>query len=124
MKIKSIVQPIFFMGIIIVALGFCFTTAMVWGQYANSLPVSNDYTGFIYSLICIPIPLLIVGGVLIVFSRILSKPKYLDKCLWHSWKGCKCIQCGLEDHNWDECICLKCGEIRYKNSRQMHSSQL
>ena len=120
MKIKPLAQPMLFIGIILVVLGLFSAATMVWGQYANSLPVSNDDTGFIYSLICISIPLLIVGGILIVFSSSIRKPKYSDKCLWHSWKGCKCTQCGLEDHNWDGCICLKCGEIRYKNSSELH----
>lgn len=121
MKIKSIIRPIFIIGITLVVLGFYFTTTMVWGRYANSLPVSYDVAGFIKSLIRIPFLLIIFGGAFIVLSGILRKPNYLDKCLWHSWKGCTCILCGLEDHNWDGCICLKCGEIRYKNLSEMHA---
>jgi hypothetical protein len=71
-------------------------------------------------MLCIPIPILILGGAVIVFSLILRKPKYVDKCLKHSWKGCKCSLCGLEDHNWNGCICLKCGEKRYPDDRDRH----
>ena len=120
MKIKSLVRPMFIIGIMIVVFSFLCSTIMIWGQYANSLPVSNDYTGFIFSLLCIPIPLLTIGAVLIVFSRVIRKPRFMEKCLWHSWKGCKCIHCGLEDHNWNGCICLKCGEKRFQDSNEKH----